>query len=393
MTRLPRVPFRLFYATLSVAHREVSQSAFFNPLVALEFRPEFDRITNVARARADAAGAGRAGAPARRAHVPLALPHAPLRHAARARRARAAAGRRSSTSCSACSAPTRARSPTTCASRRASCSPTASSASSSRSRRADRRALRRAARRGASPRSRSRRRSAASPRTSGSSCAARSSTTSAPPTARATSEQLRASVATVGGNLRPALQNAVLVLGKALGARLDEHGVFDDVAARRSLSMRLRRDVWMFAQIVRAFGARRARRRAARIAGAARRRSSSCASSSRTSARWATRCSAPPTTRASTRSSRALTALEETDLLDPARLERAVARGGALLRLPLASSSSRSASATSCKGVPFDRRRRRRSAQALPRRLADPAYGTVRPHTTSQAFGCSPEPA
>src|SRR4029078_2805048 len=47
ITRLPRVPFRLFYAALSVAHREVSQSAFFNPLAALEFRPEFDRITNV----------------------------------------------------------------------------------------------------------------------------------------------------------------------------------------------------------------------------------------------------------------------------------------------------------------------------------------------------------
>jgi hypothetical protein len=47
ITRLPRVPFRLFYSTLSAAHREVSQSAYFNPLVALEFRPEFDRITNV----------------------------------------------------------------------------------------------------------------------------------------------------------------------------------------------------------------------------------------------------------------------------------------------------------------------------------------------------------
>src|SRR5450432_678827 len=33
ITRLPRVPFRLFYAALSTAHREVSHSAFFNPLV------------------------------------------------------------------------------------------------------------------------------------------------------------------------------------------------------------------------------------------------------------------------------------------------------------------------------------------------------------------------
>ena len=57
-----------------------------------------------------------------------------------------------------------------------------------------------------------------------------------------TTDQLRAAVVTVSGNLRPALQNAVLVLGKSLGARLDEHGVFDDAAARRSLSIRLRRD-------------------------------------------------------------------------------------------------------------------------------------------------------
>src|SRR6267142_584532 len=63
----------------------------------------------------------------------------------------------------------------------------------------------------------------------------------------------------VGGcveNLRPALQNAVLFLGKALGASLEEGGVFDDQAARRETSERLRRDVWMFAQIVRAFSSK-----------------------------------------------------------------------------------------------------------------------------------------
>jgi len=68
-----------------------------------------------------------------------------------------------------------------------------------------------------------------------------------------TLEQLRAAVKHLATTLRPALQNAVLVLGKSLGTRLDEHGVFDDIAARRMLSERLRRDVWMFAQIVRAF--------------------------------------------------------------------------------------------------------------------------------------------
>ncbi len=64
---------------------------------------------------------------------------------------------------------------------------------------------------------------------------------------------MRERVALVSKNLRPAFQNAILFLGKALGVRLDEDGVFDDVAAKRNLSERLRRDVWMFAQIVRAF--------------------------------------------------------------------------------------------------------------------------------------------
>jgi hypothetical protein len=64
---------------------------------------------------------------------------------------------------------------------------------------------------------------------------------------------LRSAVERIAGNLRPALQNAVMFLGRSLGARLDARGVFDDETARRVLSDRLRRDVWMFAQIVRAF--------------------------------------------------------------------------------------------------------------------------------------------
>src|SRR5260221_486552 len=42
--RLTRVPYRLFYALIAVAQREIAQNAYFNPLSALEFRPEFDRI-------------------------------------------------------------------------------------------------------------------------------------------------------------------------------------------------------------------------------------------------------------------------------------------------------------------------------------------------------------
>jgi len=45
LLRLNRLPFRLFYATASLAQREIAQNAYFNPLSGLEFRPEFDRIT------------------------------------------------------------------------------------------------------------------------------------------------------------------------------------------------------------------------------------------------------------------------------------------------------------------------------------------------------------
>jgi hypothetical protein len=68
-----------------------------------------------------------------------------------------------------------------------------------------------------------------------------------------TSDEIRQAVLKISTNLRPALQSAVMFLGRSLGARLDARGVFDDEGARRILSERLRRDVWMFSQIVRAF--------------------------------------------------------------------------------------------------------------------------------------------
>ena len=72
-------------------------------------------------------------------------------------------------------------------------------------------------------------------------------------------------------NLRPALQNAILFLARALGLRLDARGVFDELEARRMSSERLRRDVWIFAQILRAFVAKARHANAAddRWAGAA----------------------------------------------------------------------------------------------------------------------------
>jgi hypothetical protein len=44
--RLPHVPYRFFFALCAVTQREITQNVFFNPLSALEFRPEFDRITS-----------------------------------------------------------------------------------------------------------------------------------------------------------------------------------------------------------------------------------------------------------------------------------------------------------------------------------------------------------
>lgn len=68
--------------------------------------------------------------------------------------------------------------------------------------------------------------------------------------------ELRVRLRQVTTNLRPALQNAILFLAKSLGVRLEEGRVFDDQAARRATGERLRRDVWMFAQIARAFASK-----------------------------------------------------------------------------------------------------------------------------------------
>lgn len=68
--------------------------------------------------------------------------------------------------------------------------------------------------------------------------------------------ELRARLRAVINSVRPAVQNAILFLGRSLGVKLEEGRVFDDQAARRASSERLRRDVWMFAQIARAFASK-----------------------------------------------------------------------------------------------------------------------------------------
>lgn len=44
LLRVDHVSYRLFYASLAGVTRDISRNAFFNPLFALEFRPEFDRV-------------------------------------------------------------------------------------------------------------------------------------------------------------------------------------------------------------------------------------------------------------------------------------------------------------------------------------------------------------
>ena len=360
ITRLQRVPFRLFYAALSVAHREVSQSAFFNPLVALEFRPEFDRITNVRilelmrqvpgdQARRLVAltflalfrmlryvalleQSVRESRPAGLVHLVLSV----LRSDARALTdyLRKQTGQQLSESFE----------------RELFKVP----ASAIHARfdelfaEAHRLLSIKATLNGIAANVRLELRRAFEHDFLG-------------PHGGATPDQLRVSVATVASNLRPAFQNAVLVLGKSLGARLDEHGVFDDAAARRALSVRLRRDVWMFAQIVRAFAAkaRAAPSREDRWSGP---------SSLQFVREFLSYFDAMgyPLLRAADYPRfdafiAALTGLEETDLLDPVRLERAVGEAERFY-LFLSELFDQMGHRDELRGVPFDRRQ---AAEAL----------------------------
>jgi hypothetical protein len=255
ITRLPRVPYRLFYALLGVAHREVSRSAYFNPLSALEFRPEFDRITNprvlevmrnvqgehsrrlvaltflalfrMLRYLALCEQAAKDDTSARRMNGVVYLVMSVLRSDARA--LTGYLRRRAGVLLADSYERELLRTPATHMAGRyealleeghrllgikATLEGVASNL---------RLEMRRAFEH------------------------------DFPVPESATTDAVRTAVHETVGNLRPALQNAVLFLGKTLGTRLDEHGVFDDIAARRTLSERLRRDVWMFAQIVRAF--------------------------------------------------------------------------------------------------------------------------------------------
>ena len=258
ITRLPRVPFRLFYALLGTAQREIGQSAHFNPLTALEFRPEFDRITKHQMLELIRSVPGEharrlvaltvlslfrmlryltliegvvkePGDNPRRPAAVVYLVLSVLRSDARA-----------------LSSYLRGRSGSLLATGfevelfRVDAGEIAGEYERLLARGHELHEVK-STLEGAAANLRLEMR--------------RAFERDFPPLDLAPSiEQLRASVRQVSTNLRPALQNAVMFLGRSLGARLDAGGVFDDDAARRVLSERLRRDVWMFAQIVRAFG-------------------------------------------------------------------------------------------------------------------------------------------
>lgn len=255
LLRTPQLSYRLFYAVLGTTQREIGQNAYFNPLTALEFRPEFDRIQSpeimnlissvpagqarrlvaltflslfrmlrYQRLLGDIASEPGSGRTAGRIYFVLSV----LRSDARALSdyLQRSSGRLLSD-----------------AYRRAVWGVKASQ-------------LREHA-----PELRARANQLIAIK-SALECVAsnlrlemrRAFHHDLPPPDAATSErELRTATLTALSNMRPALRNAILFLGKSLGAELQDRGVFDNAGARRETSERLRRDVWMFAQIVRAF--------------------------------------------------------------------------------------------------------------------------------------------
>lgn len=254
--RLQRVPFRLFYALLGIAQREVAQSAYFNPLVALEFRPEFDRISNPRILEL------MRSVPGEHARRLVALTFLSLFRMLRylsllESTVRDHEGARRSTGvvyvilsvlrsdARALTAYLRHRSGRVLA--EGFDHDIFSMPAAQMVERFD--GLFAEGRRLLSMRS----------TLEGIGANIRLEMRRAfehdfpPPDSAPNLETLRTAIARAVRNLRPALQNGVLFLGSSLGVRLDEQGVFDDDTTRLMLSERLRRDVWMFAQIVRAF--------------------------------------------------------------------------------------------------------------------------------------------
>lgn len=257
MTRLPRVPYRLFFALLGVAQREIAQSAFFNPLNALEFRPEFDRITNPQMLEL------MRSVPGEHARRLVALTFLSLFRLLRyldlldacARDPRGNA-RRTGGAAYLILSVVRSDSRALSGYLRMRAGPLLAESYDGE---VFRDPASRIAHRFDALRAHGHRLLGIKASLEGLSANLRLEMRRAfehdfpPADSSTTNIELKDAIARTTSNLRPSLQNAILFLGRSLGAPLEERGVFDDEAARRALSERLRRDVWMFAQIVRAF--------------------------------------------------------------------------------------------------------------------------------------------
>lgn len=258
LLKLPRIPFRLFYSMLATAMRESAQSTFFNPLAALEFRPEFDRIPSAQVLELIQSVTGE------QAHRLVALSFLSLFRMLRYLRlldsiAVDVTDRRVGGRAFLVLAVLRsdARALSGYLRRRAG-----ALLASGYQRDLLRVPARDIAARFEDLRSEGNRLVAMKGALTGVASNLRLEM-------RRTFEhdlptvdggipesELRARLREVTKNLRPSIQNAILFLGKSLKSSLDEGTVFDDHAARRSSSERLRRDIWMFAQITRAFSSK-----------------------------------------------------------------------------------------------------------------------------------------
>jgi hypothetical protein len=254
--RAPRVPFRLFYAVPALVQREVAHNAFFNPLTALEFRPEFDRIKSPEVLELVRGSRGS------QSHHFVALTFLSLFRMLKYLRllsrialetpAREASAGRAYLILSVLRSDARAL--------------------SAYLRRRTGRLLAEAYERdlftvpaseirshAAHLRAQGHRLITIKTALEGIAGSLRLEMRRAflhdlhPIEEGVTDRALREQLVRAVDNLRPALRNSILFLGRSLGASLEEGGVFDDQAARRETSERLRRDVWMFGQIVRAF--------------------------------------------------------------------------------------------------------------------------------------------
>lgn len=256
LLRAPQVPYRLFYAVLSLVQREIGHNSFFNPLTALEFRPEFDRIQSPEVLKLISA------VPPGAAHRLVALTFLALFRMLRYLRLlsvyavetgpRKRVGGRIYFVLSVLRSDARALSDYLQKN---------SGKLLAESFRKEVWQLRAGEIGAESPRMRAHSHRLIAIK-SALECVAsnlklemrRAFQHDLPAPDRALPDrQLRELTEEAIINLRPTLRNAILFLGKSLGTELEELRVFNDQVANVETSERLRRDVWMFAQIVRAF--------------------------------------------------------------------------------------------------------------------------------------------